>query len=401
VVRVLIVAPAPLGEARIGGIVNFIRGFVQFMPADFEAEIVGVAVGAETPGAHWQEITFAGRKVRFLPVARLSQARRSGLVPVKARIVAGMIRHRRKISVAGRVAQVHAPGMDRGLIGRKVPIIRVVHNDPADLAANSRESTWRRLGWGLRLTERLTFKSADRVFFVNRASLAQYSSAMPDAAERMSFVGNGIDPVLFHSLSDEDRLARRRRLAAALQLPADDSWLIFAGRLDPQKDPLLLLRAFDDYARRGAAQPAHLLLVGDGHLRADCEKLAAELGIANRTHFLGVWPRERLADLLRVSDAFVLASAFEAAPFVVFEALASGVPVVSTAVGEVPSLVHHEQTGWIAADRTPAALADGIKWALEQPRAEIAAKAEASMSEYHLANVLAPFYQAHRELAHG
>ena len=118
-------------------------------------------------------------------------------------------------------------------------------------------------------------------------------------------------------------------------------------------------------------------------------------------HFLGVWPRERLADLLRVSDAFVLASAFEAAPFVVFEALASGVPVVSTAVGEVPSLVHHRETGWIASERTPAALADGIAWALVQPRAEIARKTAASMDEYQLASVLAGFYEAHRELAGG
>ena len=255
-VRVLIVAPAPLG-ARIGGIVNFIRGFVQFMPADFEAEIVGVAVADKTPGARWQEVTLFRRpqSALFLPVARLSQARRSGLIPVKARIVAGMIRHRGKIASRWAMASSysgHGPWLRRperahhqGGPQRSVP----------SLAANSRESTWRRLGSGLRLVERFTFTRADRVFFVNRASLSQYQRALPDAANRMSFVGNGIDPALFHSLSDEDRLAGKRRLASALQVPPDDSWLIFAGRLDPQKDPPLLVRAFADYSAAPPSRP--------------------------------------------------------------------------------------------------------------------------------------------------
>src|SRR3954447_1916701 len=52
-VKVLIVAPAPLDDPRSGGIASFIRGFIRFMPADFEAEILGVAVGNQHAGAGW------------------------------------------------------------------------------------------------------------------------------------------------------------------------------------------------------------------------------------------------------------------------------------------------------------------------------------------------------------
>lgn len=124
----VIVAPAPIGETRIGGIVNFIRGFVRHMPDDFEAEIVGVAVGNEARTGEWRTLDFAERRVRFLPVVRSRTARRSGWIPIKMRIVAGMIRHRNKIQSAGRVVQTHAPAMDLGIAGRCAPIIRVVHS---------------------------------------------------------------------------------------------------------------------------------------------------------------------------------------------------------------------------------------------------------------------------------
>ena len=64
-------------------------------------------------------------------------------------------------------------------------------------------------------------------------------------------------------------------------------------------------------------------------------------------------------------------------------------------------MVEHGETGWIASERTPAALADGITWALAQPHDDIAHRASSSRSRYHLASVLAPVYDDHRLLADG
>lgn len=399
-VRVLIVAPAPLGEGRIGGIANFIRGFVQHMPDDFAAEIVGIGVGDEDGDiGHWRDISLAGRQVRFMPVARIGQARRSGRTPAKARIVAGMLRHRRRIATAGRVAQVHAPAMELGLIGRGVPTVRVVHNAPADLAGATGESSWRRFGRGLHLAERLTFGRADAVFFVNQAAHAEYRERLPGAAARMAYLANGIDTTLFRPLSGAERDAARAEFAARLGIPTASRWLVFAGRLDQQKDPLLLLRAFAEHQARPAAPSAELLVAGEGRLRADAERLAAELLIADRVRFLGLWPREELAQLLPAADAFVLSSAFEAAPFAVLEALAAGLPVAATAVGDVPSQVQSGTTGMLAKERTPAALADAIAWTIDQDRDGVARAAAASIAPFELSRTLAPFYDEHRRLA--
>jgi glycosyltransferase involved in cell wall biosynthesis len=64
--------------------------------------------------------------------------------------------------------------------------------------------------------------------------------------------------------------------------------------------------------------------------------------------------------LLRAADMFVLSSEYEALPMSILEALAAGVPVVSTAVGDIPDLIEDGETGFLVAPRAPAALADRL-----------------------------------------
>lgn len=398
-VRCLIIAPAPLDESWVGGIANFIRGFVRHMPDDFEVDICGVAVGDQTGGSGWQKIELAGRQVRFLPVARISTPYRAGRVPVKAMAIAGLLRARSKVVTAGRVVQVHSPAMDLALIGRPAPLIRVVHNAPENLASDDGGSRWRHFGLALRAAENLTFRRAERVLFVDRPTFELCVARGGPSAAKMRYLPNGVDTALFRPRDDAERAGLRDRLAADLSLPAADPWLLFVGRLDRQKDPVLLIRTFAAARASDGLERARLLIVGEGPLRAQTEQLAHDLELDGVTHFLGPWPHEGLAELMSAADALLLPSAYEGAPFVVLEALAAGLPVVSTRVGDVPLLVAHRTTGWLAEQRSAVDLVAGIRWVLEQRRAEIGARCAASMEPYRLQAVLAPFYEEHRRLA--
>src|SRR5260370_38630398 len=86
-----------------------------------------------------------------------------------------------------------------------------------------------------------------------------------------------------------------------------------------------------------AADPkARLVLVGEGVLREQLEEQARKLDLSGQVHFLGL--RTDVPEVLGASDIFVLSSDFEGNPLSVMEAMASGLPIVSTAVGGVPDL---------------------------------------------------------------
>jgi glycosyltransferase involved in cell wall biosynthesis len=120
-----------------------------------------------------------------------------------------------------------------------------------------------------------------------------------------------------------------------------DTLFVCVARFAPQKNHALLLNAF---ARGPASHPhARLLLVGDGALRANLEAQAKSLGVTDSIRFLGL--RSDIPDALGASDVFVLGSDYEGNPLSVLEAMASGLPIVSTAVGGVPSLVKNGTHG--------------------------------------------------------
>ena len=398
-IRVTIVAPGPVSDTTIGGISNFIRGFVKFKPSDFTIEIVGVAVGDGSPAREWQRIAIAGHDVLFLPVAHIATARGRHRVPVKARIVAGMLAGNSHINLEGRVVQLHSLGMQAGLLGRKAPRIRLVHSAPERLGSSRGESVWRRIGARTRLDERTHFSGADRVYFVNRETYERQSHRSPLDAGRFRFLPNGVDTAEFHALTAEMRLAERVRMAEEFAIPANVRWLLYVGRLDPPKDPHLLVRAFAAATSHGARNNTQLIVAGEGPLRASTESLAHELGVADRVRFIGSAEHPRVPKLMSACDALVVCSVFEGGPTVAFEALAAGLPVIATHVGEIPRIVRHGETGWIAEQRTPEALAAGIRWVLEDSDPNIAQICAESMSAYGVADVLAPLYEDHRVLA--
>jgi N-acetyl-alpha-D-glucosaminyl L-malate synthase BshA len=98
-----------------------------------------------------------------------------------------------------------------------------------------------------------------------------------------------------------------------------------------------------------------LVLVGDGPERPRVQALAESLGVAARVRFLGLLPH--FADLLARADLFVLPSETESFGLAALEALASGVPVVASAVGGIPEVVRHGETGLLVPPADPNALA--------------------------------------------
>jgi len=138
--------------------------------------------------------------------------------------------------------------------------------------------------------------------------------------------------------------------------------LTHVGRFAPPKNHALLIEAF---AQVRSDAPLYLLLVGSGELENAVREQVAGLGLQGRVRFLGV--RADVADILRASDVFVLSSRWEGNPMSVMEAMAAGLPVVSTAVGGVPELVREGETGLLVPSEDAGALAQALQALVDDP----------------------------------
>jgi alpha-1,6-mannosyltransferase len=187
----------------------------------------------------------------------------------------------------------------------------------------------------------------------------------------------GVDLEVFHpSRRDEG-------LRARLGVREGDLLLIYAGRLDREKRPDLVLQAF---ARLPPQVRAHLVLVGDGPLRAELADRAAALG---RAHVLPFeQDRVELARLLASADVYISAMAFETFGLSVVEAQACGLPVVGVRAGAMVDRVREApaRDGFLVTPGSPDALAGPIlhtqpeEWRSMGRRARARVEAEFSWS---------------------
>jgi glycosyltransferase involved in cell wall biosynthesis len=140
----------------------------------------------------------------------------------------------------------------------------------------------------------------------------------------------------------------RDEVRAGLGIPREAPTFVCVAQFVPAKEHGQLLAAFA--SERLRALGAHLLLAGDGARRGALEAQAQAAGVGGRVHFLG--ERTDVAHVLAAADAFVLASSREGTPLAVMEAMASGLPVLATAIGGVPELAT-EGTGHLVAPGRP------------------------------------------------
>jgi len=170
-------------------------------------------------------------------------------------------------------------------------------------------------------------------------------------------------------------------LRPALHLTPGIPLLGIVGRLAPIKDHPALFRALT--LLEAGSQAPHLVVVGDGERREELGRLADELGLASRIHFLG-W-RSDLEAILAELDMVICSSRNEGTPVALIEAMAAGVPVVSTDVGGVGDLVVHDETGWLVPPGDIPALARAIQGLLADPalRARLAVAARPAALSRH------------------
>jgi glycosyltransferase involved in cell wall biosynthesis len=195
------------------------------------------------------------------------------------------------------------------------------------------------------LGEKLIRSTATQIVCVSEGARARGLAAGTCRSDRTVVIANAIDV-----------------RAAPVRSHADGvPTLVTVGRLKAPKDPLTLVRALASL--NGASFRA--VIAGDGPERARVAEELDGLGLAGSVELVG--ERGDVPELLAAADVFVLSSRSEALPMSIIEAMAAGLPVVSSGVGGVPELVADGETGFVVPPGDPAALAGALSRLIADP----------------------------------
>lgn len=348
-------------QTSIGGIQTLINTFIKYAPQEFEVRLVGTASDRSQTLGQWQKAEFAGREISFLPLFLLENDDFRGLIPTTIKYTAALV-GRNYASDFMHFYRIEPTIVTRHWQGEKTLFIQ---NDiQAQIAAKDDKNAilWRKFPAAYFALEKALVSQFQQIYSCNTESMKLYQQRYPHLQDRVAFLKNTFDEEIFYPLSPDKREQGRRELATRLGLDENTRFIMFAGRLHPQKDPILLIRSI---AALGESN-IHLLMAGNGELADSVRAEITQLGLEKRVTMLGAVQQKALADLHRVCQALVLTSAFEGLPFVVLEALACGTPIVTTKAGETPQLLS-SNSGIVCEERTPDCIAHALHQVVMNP----------------------------------
>jgi glycosyltransferase involved in cell wall biosynthesis len=330
------------GLVRLGDRVTVLAPHAEGLPARWEEKGVEVVTFRYAP-ERWEVLGYS----RSLEADERVKGGAAIVAPLYA---LGLLRAVRRQLRARRFDLVHAHWIvPNGVVAAtstgSVPLAIGLHGSDVFLA----EKPGVRLAasWALRRSRLLTGCSPE---------LVERVRALGFPAERSRVIPYGADVETF-----SPDPARRRIWRERLGVPEDAPLLLGVGRMATKKGFHVLLEALPELLASGA----HVVLAGGGDLLPGFQRQARKF--PGRLHLPGPVLRDTLPDLYRAADLFVLPAVHDpkgnvdGLPNVILEAMASGLPVVASAISGIPLAVEDGVTGLLAPERDPASLAAALR----------------------------------------
>ncbi len=212
--------------------------------------------------------------------------------------------------------------------------------------------------WPYRFVDRLTSRWASAITCSSDAILRLVGSEVGGEKQKYWTIHNGVDIDRFSGLKSYSR----GELGLSETLPIIGA----VSRMDePTKGLGTLIHAMARINKQSSHGMCQLLLVGDGPAYKQLSELVAKLGLSECVVFLGM--RRDIERILPLLDIFVMPSLSEGFGVAIVEAMAAGRPVVATAVGGIPEVVIHGETGLLVQPNDHQALAEAIEDLLRRP----------------------------------
>lgn len=273
------------------------------------------------------------------------------------------------------------PGAMRSLL--------TVHVNQTDelVSAGALRRGFRAERWFLR-EEKQGYCSADQIITVDSRLRTHVLAAANGAIDpgQVHVLYNFVDVEQFKPARPSDTDERRRWC-----LGADDLAILCPRRLTAKNGVIYAVRAMVPLGERlGQYRPLALLVAGDGHERRNIENLIRQYGLESSVRLLGDVPHEEMPSLYRAANITLIpsvssAGVVEATSVAALESMASGVPVIASAIGGLAEIITDRQTGLLVPEKNPLAIAEAILLLIhdQELRERIVIEARQFVTERH------------------
>jgi glycosyltransferase involved in cell wall biosynthesis len=242
---------------------------------------------------------------------------------------------------------------------------------------NANEKFLVSFNWFLRFFEEGMLKRARKIIAVSRFTKWELTNYYKIPESKIRVIHNGVNVNKFKPAVD------KRKVKIELGFNPDDLAIVSVGRLYARKGLFTLIESMVAVVKRFPT--AKFVISGKGQ-SDEMHKLTAyaeRLGVKNNIAFTGYYPDKKLPKLYQAADVFAFSTFYEHHPFAVLEALATGLPVVTTTVGGIPETIESGKNGFLVEPFHPRQFSEKILYLLEHPAfaAEMGAKARKTIVE--------------------
>jgi glycosyltransferase involved in cell wall biosynthesis len=226
---------------------------------------------------------------------------------------------------------------------------------------NANEKFMVSFNWFLRIFEEKMLERAKKIIAVSHFTKKELTEYYQIPASKIRVIHNGVDIKKFQPAQD------KRKIKSELGFNPDDLLILSVGRLYARKGLFTLIDSMPPIMKR--FKNAKFVVSGKGQ-SDEMNKLIAhaeKVGVKDNLIFTGYYPDKKLPKLFQAADVFAFSTFYEHHPFAVLEALASGLPVVTTWVGGIPETIESGKNGFLVEPFNVRQFSDRILFLLEHP----------------------------------
>lgn len=349
----------PLDPSVPGGIGRFIVDLIRYAPPHFNFTILTMT---ERKLENHVETMHAvgGKNCRIIPLVTGKPLKKTFL-PLRLKYALGIRSYTKSHALKRFVIHYHGIepffGLPKGNLNARMLFL---HKNPNYRWNIQSESYWRFFPSALYYKiEKPVIEQTEKLFFVNQDCYKDYCVRYSQHQQDMQLISTWVDSESFYYQPDTEQRQRTQTEIKTRLAVKDDSYLIlYFGRYDTVKDPLLLIRAMPNILKE--FPDTQLIMVGGGKLEDDMKRLVAELNLNSKIKIDTRKSSQEIRELLWAANVSVLPSRDEGMSMAINESLACGCPVVGFEVGEIGRVVTPGESGEIVQERSPEHLASGI-----------------------------------------